>query len=295
MNYLNKLKNKKIAILGIGYLGSNIYKFLENKKKELPFELIAITKENLKIIETEAFDYLINCAGNSGDFREDIIGTIDSNICLLIYLLKNLKIRCRYLTISSTRVYGFSNVDNVEYTEDDLSCSDHLSLDFIYDGSKKLIESILINCSKNLSYKISIVRLSNIYGKFNKLDDTTLIKKAIKCSKNKEILETSENRKSEKDYIYIDDAIEGILKSLLIPTGNNIFNIASGKSASIENIKKVLNIKVKYLKENKTKFSKISIKKAMAELNFKPKTDLKTGLQKVINQEGCANGSYKTI
>lgn len=277
--YLNKLKYKKIAILGMGYIGSNIFKYLGNIKKNISFEIIPITKKNLNLIETENFDYLINCAGNSGDFREDIIGTVDSNICLNLYLLKNLKLRERYLFLSSTRLYGFSKKKDLLFDEDYLNCPNHLSLDHIYDGSKKLVESILMNYSRKVKYKISIVRLSNIYGKFKSLDDTTLIKKMIRCAKNKRKIEINVNRKSEKDYLYVEDAIDGIMRSLLIPTENKIFNIASGKSVSIEKIGKILSLDVKYKNENDTLFSSISIEKAKNELGFLPTTKMSDALK----------------
>lgn len=285
MNYLKRLKNKKIAVLGLGYLGSNIYNFLDQRQKELHFKIVPISRENLEIVETETFDYFINCAGTSGDFRNDILGTIDSNVCLTTYLMKNLKIRKKYLMLSSTRVYGFSKNQNIKFNEDDYSCSDHLKLDFIYDGSKKLAESILMNYAEYLRYNVSIVRLSNVYGRFNILDDATLIKKIIKYVKDKKKIEVSENRKSGKDYIYIDDVIDGILRCLIISRGNNIFNIASGKSSSLEDIEKILNIKIKYSNEREKKFSQISIIKAKKEIDFKPIINLEKGLKKIIYQE----------
>jgi nucleoside-diphosphate-sugar epimerase len=177
---LFQLKNKKIAVLGIGYIGSNLLTYF----KRLNVEAVAITRKNLNILEEEEFDYVINCTGNSGDFRQQLIETIDSNINLNSYILEKAKIKSCYVYISSSRVYGFSDNPHTIFDENSYPCYNSLNLDYIYDGSKKLTESLLFNYSKKLNYKIAILRLSNVYGKFNSLDDSTLIKKIVRYKKS---------------------------------------------------------------------------------------------------------------
>lgn len=294
MNFLNKLNNKSIGILGLGYIGSNLFNCLSNKKEELNINIIPINRENMNIIESTTFDYFINCAGPGGDFRDEILQTINSNVCLLIYLLKNLKVNDNFLILSSTRIYGFSPDDKMVFDESYFQCSNHLLLDYIYDGSKKLIESIVMNYSKKLNYKTTIVRLSNVYGKFNKLDENIFIKKMFKCKLDNKNLETSQNRNSKKDYIYISDALEGILKALLSKE-NDIFNIASGRSYSLDEISKIIDMKIDYKNENEeVVFSNISIKKAKDILGFNPLVNINEGFKKVLYKE-YNYGSNKTI
>lgn len=294
MNFLNKLNNKNVGILGLGYIGSNLLNYLSSRKEELNVNLIPIDKKNINIIESATFDYFINCAGPGGDFRNNILGTIDSNICLLIYLFKNLKVNDNFLVLSSTRIYGFSPDDKALFDESHFQCSNHLLLDYIYDGSKKLIESMAMNYSKELNYKTTVVRLSNVYGKFNKLDESTLIKKMFKCKLDNMGLETSQNRNSKKDYIYISDAIEGILRALLSER-NDIFNIASGVSYSVDEISKIIDIKIDYKDENKEiLFSNISIKKAKDILDFNPKVNISEGLRMAL-YEDYHYGPNKTV
>lgn len=295
MNFLNKLNNKNVGILGLGYIGSNLFNYLSSIKKEFNINITPINKENINVIESATFDYFINCVGPEGDFRKDILKTIDSNICLLIYLLKNLKVNDNFLTLSSTRIYGFSPDDKMVFDESRFQCSNHLLLDYIYDGSKKLIESIVMNYSKELNYKTTIARLSNVYGKFNKLDESTFIKKMFKCKLDNINLETSQNRNSKKDYVYISDAIEGILRALLLSKGNNIFNIASGLSYSIDEISKIIDIKIDYKNENKEiLFSDISIIKAKDLLNFNPKVNIDEGLRRILHED-YNYGPNKTV
>ena len=43
--------------------------------------------DNFKSISKFEFDYVFNCAGNTGDFRNQILETVESNISLAIFLL----------------------------------------------------------------------------------------------------------------------------------------------------------------------------------------------------------------
>ena len=295
MDFLNKLKNKSVGIIGLGYIGSNLFDCLLSKKEELNINIVPVDKESLNIIESTTFDYFINCAGPGGDFRNDVLGTIDSNVCLLIFLLKNLKVNDNFLMLSSTRLYGFSSDDKMVFDESYFQCSNHLLLDYIYDGSKKLIESMVMNYSKKLDYETTIVRLSNVYGKFDKLDESTFIKKMFKCKLNNTNLETNQNRNIKKDYVYISDAIEGILRALLLSERNDVFNIALGVSYSLNEISKIMDMKIDYKNENKEAvFSNISIKKAKDILGFNPLVNINDGFKKVLYEE-YNYGPNKTI
>ena len=127
-----------VGIIGVGYIGSNILIYL----KSLNIKAIVITRKNLKIIEKEEFDYLINASGNSGDFRQQLIETIESNLSLNSYILKKAKIKHSYIYLSSSRIYGFSDNKNTVFDENSYGCNNNLDLDYIYDGSKKWLSGI---------------------------------------------------------------------------------------------------------------------------------------------------------
>jgi len=273
----SQLKNKKIAVLGIGYIGSNIVAYL----KKFNIKPIEITRKNINQFKDEQFDYVINCAGNSGDFRQNLIETIDSNIHLNTHILENFKIKYCYVYLSSSRIYGFSNDDDIIFDENTSNCYNNLSLDYIYDGSKKLAESLLINYSKNVNYKIAILRLSNVYGNFDCLDDSTLIKKIIRYKKESlDNLSVNQNRYSKKDYIHINDVVESIVNVIVKIKKTDIFNLAYGKSYSLDEISKILSLDIRSNQNAKPIFSKISSKKIKKEFSLIFKHDFETELKK---------------
>lgn len=280
MKILSKLENKKIAVIGKGYIGSNLIEFLNKYTSEYAFSVYGFNIDNILDIYNQEFDYVFNCAGNSGDFRKNVLETIESNIGLNISLLKNLKINEKLIYMSSVRVYGFSVNSNIIFDENFINCKDNREIDYIYDGTKKLTESILINYSSNINYNINIVRLSNVYGNFNKLDDATLIKKIIRLKNENKRLSLPEHiYHSTKDYVFIEDAIIGIIKAAVFGKNCEIYNIASGKSYSVKEIANLIGLKTEIVKSNITTIhSKINISKSKNEIDFNPQIDIKRGL-----------------
>lgn len=278
---LSKLKNRKVAILGIGYIGSNILDYL----KSLKVETVAITRKNIDILKKEEFDYLINTSGNSGDFRDQLIETVESNIGLNSYILENAKIKYSYVYISSSRVYGSCDENSVVFDEDSYSCYNNLNLDYIYDGSKKLAESLLFNYSNKLNYKIAILRLSNVYGKFNSLDDSTLIKKIVRYKREfLDNLSVGQNRYSTKDYIHIDDAVQNIVNVMLNIKSTDVYNLAYGNSYSLDYISKILDLRIESDESISPIYSNISNSKIREEFSVDFKYSFEDGLKNTILQ-----------
>ena len=273
------MKNYKVAVLGLGYIGTNLLKYLQS----LNIEVIGITIENINILENDEFDFLINSSGNSGDFREQIFETIESNISLNSYILKNAKIRYSYVYISSSRVYGFLDNDNTVFNEEFVNCYNNLNLDFIYDGSKKLAESLLFNYSKKINYNIAILRLSNVYGRFNCLDDSTMIKKVVRYKKESlDDLTFKINRYSKKDYIYIDDVVHNIVHIMLNIKKTDVYNLCYGKSYSLDDIANIMNLKIKTDETVKAIYSNLSNIKIKKDFSIKLNYDLEDGLNNII-------------
>ena len=110
------------------------------------------------------------------------------------------------------------------------------------------------------------------------------------CLNNKNF--PSSEGKQERDFLFIDDAVDAIFKVLNNKKSvNQIYNIGFGKPL---NVKKLILKIVKLCKGGKPLYGKIklrkdeslvsypSIKKAKKKLGWKPKTDIEEGLKKTI-------------
>jgi nucleoside-diphosphate-sugar epimerase len=269
-------KDTTIAIVGMGYIGKNIFQTLQAQADNFNIKIHCFDRKNIDTIGQYEVDYLFNCAGNTGDFRSQIFETVESNVHLAVFLLKNARVKQCLIPLSSTRIYGFAYHKDINFSEifSGFDHNSHNELDFIYDGSKKLMESIYTN--SKTSYRIAIPRLSNVFGKHHKeeLDKSTFLKAMLVAKIQNESLVTEQDTDNLKDYIYIDDAVEGILRIALFGENKECYNIGLGKSYSLKDWAKYLNINIEKTTRNLALYSIVSNRKAKEELYFKPQFTL---------------------
>lgn len=137
----------------------------------------------------------------------------------LLRIAKKFKIN-NFLFASTAAVYATSSRRHAE------NCA--LKPIDIYGISKKLAEEMIINYStKNSTFKFIILRLFNIYG----YDDNIphFIPEIIKKIKNDPKISVG-NLETIRDYIYIDDIIDAILRVMKKNNNfnNQIYNLGTG-------------------------------------------------------------------
>ena len=148
----------------------------------------------------------------------------------------------------------------------------------------------MINLFKKKKFPVTVLRLYLVYGP--KQDINRFLPTIIDgCLKNKKF--PSSKGDQLRDFLYVDDAVEAIIKSLINKnTRGQIINLGSGKPKLIKNvIEKVKKIskggKPQYgmFKLRKFDIQKLypSIEKIKNTINWKPKTSLDKGLKKTIN------------
>ena len=145
-----------------------------------------------------------------------------------------------------------------------------------------------------LGLKTTVIRHSNAYGKYDKFDLFkshvlgATITKVINAKEN-EILEVWGTGQARRDFIYIDDLVDFIDKSISNQKDNfGLYNCGMGYSVSINDlVKKIIKISGKELRirnnidrpDFPTALS-LNCEKAFNELNWKVKTNLEDGLKK---------------
>ena len=144
------------------------------------------------------------------------------------------------------------------------------------------------NYSKN--YKMSIIglRFFTVYGEWGRPDMS--IFKIIDCSFRKKIFYLNNFGNHDRDFTYIKDVTNSILKLKCKKEMHQIYNVCSNKPI---NLKKLLIIISKFIalpKIIKRPMQKADVKKThgsnlkiLKNTNFKNYTNLKTGLSNTIN------------
>ncbi len=298
------MKNKKKILIvgGTGFIGYHLAKKSLNKgwkvfsvstkkpKKirhlsKVKYIICDITKKNIlkKKIKLK-FDYVVNLGGYVD--HSDKGKTFKSHYLGCKYLteifLKNPP--KRFIQMGSSVEYGHHRSPQKET----LKCRPG-SIKSIYGKAKLLSTNHLLKLYKQNQFPCTILRLYLSYGP--KQDINRFIPIIItSCLKNKNF--SCSEGKQFRDFIYIDDVINAIFKSLKNNKAKGmVFNLASGKPMQIKKIiEKIKNLiksgtpqygKIKLRKDEILKLYP-SIKKIQKTLSWKPKTPFEQGLKKTI-------------
>jgi nucleoside-diphosphate-sugar epimerase len=219
-----------------------------------------------------------------GQYTNNDSGFIDINIKggfnLLNSCVKN-NVK-KIILVSSINVYG-NSLNDPSNEESELNPQTNYGL------IKLLTEKLYQDFSKIYNLDITILRMSNLYGPNKKVGYISyLINSAVHPTQN---IVAYNNGNQLRDILFIDDAIDGIIKSIKKSmTGFNIFNISSGFKYSIneiiEEIENVSNQKlnIDYSKEIPDEICIwANNSKAKSVLGFNPVISLQEGLKITIN------------
>tara|TARA_X000000950_G_scaffold287055_1_gene397885 strand:+ start:1016 stop:2026 length:1011 start_codon:yes stop_codon:yes gene_type:complete len=305
---------------GYGFIGSNLIRLLIKKKFKVlnidnmsysaqKYNLIGINKKNyffkkvdinnkkeiLKIFRSFKPDGIFNLAADTHVDRsiDSSYNFIKNNILGVYNLLEALKIqkrKIRLIHISTDEVYGdvlgnkrsdekYPYIPSSPYSASKAS-SDHLVYSYVRTHK---IDAVISNCSNN-------------YGP--RQFPEKLIPKMIYNILNNIPLPIYAKGKNSREWIYVDDHCEALLKLFFKGKKGEKYNVGSGINCSnIFIIKKILKIfrnkKIKIGKKVRINFVKdrpghdfryaLNSSKIKKELNWKPKVNLSTGISKTIN------------
>lgn len=155
------------------------------------------------------------------DVKENVIGTIN-----LLDSCVDKQIKKVIFISSGGTVYG--NPQEVPIKETHPTnpiCS--------YGITKLTIEKYLSLYNHLYGLDYTVIRLANPYGPYHQNLTQGLINVIISKSINDEALEIWGDGKVERDYIYIDDAVNALSIAKDKTTEDKVFNIGSGQSHSI--------------------------------------------------------------
>jgi len=276
---------KKILIIGAsGFVGRHLLNNL-NKNR---FEII-IPNKTFDLIDKKAWNNLQECetlihlAAKTSvqESWNEPQNYINNNTLITTNALEYCRRYKSKLVLLSSYLYGNSKT---------LPIKENFTTQAInpYALSKLISEDISRFYKKYYSLDIIILRVFNIYGLYQ--PKHFLISKVIEKVKNsKSIIVNSLSPK--RDYLYIEDLISAIIKSIEYKGKQDLFNIGYGESHSVE---EVINIIQKIYKTNLPIINKrinrrTEIRNTIAdrhlsklELGWEPIFNLEKGLMEMI-------------
>ena len=294
------MKGKKVLVVGgTGFLGFHLIKKCLNLKMiitsisrrkpskfqrlgKVEYKTCNITNlQKLKKLINSDYDFIVNLGGNidhsnkTKTYSSHYLGVKN-----LYDIFKNKKIE-RFVQIGSSSEYG----KTFGAVKESNICKPKM----IYGRSKLMATNFLFKKNKLERFPFTILRFFQVYGPFQKTNrlipfviSSSLKNKNFNCSEGSQL----------RDFLYIDDAIESIIKSFKRPESKGkIINIGYGTSVKVKKIILMINT---LIKKGNPKFGKLSLRideskniypdlrMARKILGWKSKTSIKKGLVKTI-------------
>lgn len=307
----NFFKNKTVLVTGVaGFVGTNLSIRLVNlgakvigvthrRDPQLTIKGVNYIRADLTNYEDcinvcSGVDYVFMCAANSSGaavMDSAPLTHLTPNVVMNAYMLAaaytvNVK---KFAFISSNTVYP---VTDFSVKEENVTHKFFHKYQIV--GWMKLFSEEM--CKMYSGYiknpmPTLIVRPGNLYGpfdKYNKNESKVIAALIRRVAERQNPLTVWGDGEDIKDFLYIDDFIEGLLLSFINPNINEPINIATGIPVSIKEVIDNLisisgddSISIEYDKSKPTMIPKrlISIEKANQLLDWNPKIGIREGLE----------------
>lgn len=228
---LNEKNKFNIKIYAMGKNKENakskFYKYWNNDL----FEFISCDiNNNIELETVNKIDYIIHLASNTHPkaYSTYPIETIATNVLgtknLLDYAVKH---DCkRFVFASSVEIYGENKGDVEKFKENYLGYIDCNTLRAGYPESKRCGETLCQAYIKQKNMDIVIPRISRCFGPTMLMNDSKACSQFIKNGINKENIILKSEGNQYYSYIYVTDAVLGILTVLLNGKNGEAYNIS---------------------------------------------------------------------
>lgn len=279
---------KSILVTGAnGFIGSALIKSLES----LGFNIIRFNSLNgdisnynfLKEYENTDIYHMFHLAAKTfvPDSWENPLEFYKTSVLGTGQILELCRHKNIPLTFVSAYLYGLP--EKLPITEDATIKSNNP-----YAHSKYLAEELCRFYSEYYNVKVTIARPFNIFGKNQK--SMFLIPFIIKQILNDNTIKVKDLY-PKRDYIYLDDLINGLVKTIDNKKQFSIYNFGSGKELSVHEIidiaQKIAGTNKEIISEKEERQNEImnvvaDISKAKRELGWEPKFSFEDGIKEII-------------
>lgn len=288
------MNKTNVVIIGAGgFIGTNLSIYLAKTGK---YNLILVDRndnfEPIRKLNLLNIDYVISDCESKDDFKKitknseivyyllstNVPGT--SNINISAELTSNTKMATNFLEAcveNNVKKVVFPSSGGAVYgkgvafpIKEDSSTSPITT----YGLQKLIIEKLIYLYSHLYGFDYRIIRLSNLYGPYQKPDGVFgVVANFVYNAIRKEELAVYGDGSIVRDFMYIDDAIRGIVNIVNGDSKNKLFNLGTGCGTSINELLDLIekNIKSK-LKVKKQQSRIVDVSKNYLDINLYEKT-----------------------
>jgi dTDP-glucose 4,6-dehydratase len=271
---MTDLIEKLIVVDKLTYAGN--YQNIEKFESDQRFQFIRADINDLAKTspELEKVDWIINFAAESHVDRslQNPSEFIESNFVGVFNLLELVKKSnsIKFLQISTDEVYG--TISSGSWTEDS-----PLQPRSPYSASKASADLLVMAYVNSFGIDARITRCSNNFGPNQ--NQEKMIPTIIRNLKDNTEVPVYGDGKNVRDWLYVDDHIQGIWLTMLNGKSGNVYNIGGGVEYSNNELIKeisrsmgIANPKIRFVEDRKGHDFRYSVnyEKARKELGYEP-------------------------
>lgn len=206
---------------------------------------------------------------------------------------------------------GFDVVHPVDGTPLELLATDEDSAihpSSVYGITKHTQESLVMTVCPTLGIAPVALRFQNVYGPGQSLSNpyTGILSIFSTLIQNDKAINVFEDGLESRDFVYVDDVVDALLKSILSDGGNgHVLNVGSGTATTVNEVVETLqtafgkrvpvtvsgNYRLGDIRHNYA-----DLKRANEQLGFSPSINLKQGLRRFVywvQTQGVARSTYE--
>lgn len=208
--------------------------FVRNKTKA---ETIFGDETDMEIItdyDNISCDYIVHTISptTSQFFIEHPVETIRSSVETTISALELAKSsKAVMVYLSSMEQYGIPYESGQIMTEDKIGVIDHLNIRSSYSESKRMCECLCAAYASEYGLDIKIARLAQTFGAGAPMSDNRMPMQFAKAVVAGRDIELHTEGRSVSNYVYLVDALTGILTLLVKGTAGEAYNICNDKES----------------------------------------------------------------
>lgn len=300
--------DKKILLTGgSGFLGSHVYDRLLSigissknifipRSKDYDLRKKSVTRQ-----VTKGVDMVIHLAGNVGGIgkNRDLPGTLFyDNLLMGVELIEAARINKVGKFVCIGTICAYPKFTPVPFKEESIWDGYPEETNAPYGLAKKMLLVQLQSYKQQFGFNGIYLLPVNLYGPRDNFDPVSshvipaLIKKVLDAKQaNQSYIEVWGDGSPTREFLYAEDAAEGILKAAMHYEKDEPVNLGSGFEISIKNLAELIKRSLKYTgeivwdssKPNGQPRRKLDVSKAEKEFGFKAKTDFEQGIKKTVN------------
>lgn len=209
----------------------------------------------------------------SAYYQSNVTGTLNVLKCSEFHKVK------KFLYSASSSCYGIPK--NYPTSEDE-----QISPQYPYALTKLMGEQLVMHWAKVYKIKSISLRLFNVYGTKSRTSGTygAMFGVFLAQKLSNAPLTIVGNGEQTRDFTYVSDVVDAFVKASNSKSYNKIYNVGSGKTVSVNKIASILSKKKIFIpkRPGEPDCTFANIKKIKKDLNWKPKIDIKKGINLVL-------------